>query len=459
MLFKSLTPLGLLLLTKVNAVQISTNTLISTGDTLYTDDYTIDKGVYLAIDSGYTHNFYGDLTINGMLYISDKNHHSGLTCDFIGTSNVLTNYGELVLNDLNGTSAPTFDYYGGQFYNYGNVWFAGIGNTGGSTFAIQPYGTFVNEGTITFYQSVSRSGGTTHLGLDDKEITNDGTVCLYQHIYFQGSNIDGTGCYDVGLDSVFWVTNAYSRKIAETQTILLSTSSSSLRIDLYNPSFSYKVAGWGNGNTIGFSGVIKSFQYNVDTLTIVSGGFTYTIVIGTGYDQSKMAIGTANFGMGAGGSLPKFGLIYSAPPPDSSRPSVCAVCPSIPSPPNGKPNGQTTSTSTWTGTFTSTTTKTATQGGTDTVIVEVPTNSQTTQTSTWTGTYTTLTTVTATQGGTDTVIVEVPTSSKPTSSSIESVTSTKTETLTRPHVTVTITTTWTGTYLTTITAIGTAATK
>ena len=111
MLFRSLIPLGLLGLTKVNAatVTIAANTLISTGDTLYSNNYIIDAGAYLAIDSGYTHNFYGDLTVNGQLYISDRNHVSGITSDVIGSTNTVTNYGQIVLNDLNGTSAPTYD--------------------------------------------------------------------------------------------------------------------------------------------------------------------------------------------------------------------------------------------------------------------------------------------------------------------------------------------------------------
>jgi hypothetical protein len=352
MLFRSLIPLGLLGLTKVNAatVEITANTLISTGDTLYFDNLVIDAGVYLAIDSGYTHNFYADLTVKGQLYISDRNHVTGITSDVFGSSNTVTNYGQIVLNHLNGTSAPTYDWYGGNFYNYGNLWFAGIGNTGGSTFAIQPANTFLNKGTITFYQSVSRTGGTTHIGLDDRSITNDGTVCLYQHIYFQGSNIGGTGCYDIGLNSNFWVTNAKSRQIAQSQTLLLSTSSSSIRIDLYNPTFSYTIAGWGNGNTIGFSGTIRSFTYNIDTLSIKAGVYTYTIKIGTGYDATKMVIGSANFGQGAALLNTNFGLLYPPAPPNPSRPSVCAICPSIPAPPNG--NVQTTVTSTWSGSYT-----------------------------------------------------------------------------------------------------------
>ncbi|ABN64394.2 Agglutinin-like protein 1 precursor, partial [Scheffersomyces stipitis CBS 6054] len=72
------------------------------------------------------------------------------------------------------------------------------------------------------------------------------------------------------------------------------------------------------------------------------------------------------------------------------------------------PNPTTTVTSTWTGTETSSTTVTDTHGGTDTIIVVVPSNPTTTLTSTWTGTETSSTTVTDTQGGTDTVIVVVP---------------------------------------------------
>ena len=466
MLLRSFIPLVLLGVTKVIAatVEISKNTLISTGDTLYRDDYIINAGVYLAIDSGLTHNFYADLTVYGMLYISDRNKRTGMTSLFTGTSNTLKNYGDIVLNDLNGTSAPTFNWNGGNIYNYGNMWFAGIGHTGGSTYNVRPRVTFINEGTITFYQSVSRSGGNAHIGPDDSDVTNDGTVCVYQQIFYQGSNVFGTGCFDVGLDSNFWVTNANYRTIAETQTILLSTSSSSLRIDLYRPTFSYRVAGWGNGNVIGFSGTIRSFTYSGDTLTIQAGSYTYTVIIGTGYDASQMVIGAADFGRGAAVANSNFGLLYPPAPPDSGRPSVCAICPSIPNPPNGIDNDQTTTTSTWTGTFTTTITATDTQGGTDTVIVEVPSNSQTTTTSTWTGTVTSTITETDTQGGTDTVIIVVPTNSQTTTTSTwtGTVTSTITETDTQggtdtviivvpTNSQTTTTSTWTGTVTSTIT--------
>ena len=162
---------------------ISQNTIVSTGDTLIRQNFIVNSGVFYSIDYGMTHNFYNDITINGKLYITNKIVRTGMTCDVIGTTANIVNNGWIVLDDTNATSAPTYDWYGGSFENNGMVWFAGIGNTGGSTFAIQPKGSFINTGTIILYQTVRRSGGTSHLGLDGKTITNDGTVCILSLIH------------------------------------------------------------------------------------------------------------------------------------------------------------------------------------------------------------------------------------------------------------------------------------
>ncbi|KAK6457469.1 Hyphally regulated cell wall protein N-terminal-domain-containing protein [Scheffersomyces xylosifermentans] len=294
------------------------------------------------------------------------------------------------------------------------VWFAGIGNTGGSTFAIQPYGSFINRGTISLYQYNSRLGGTSHLGLDGHTITNDGTVCIYQNIFFQGSIVKGNGCWDVGLDSNFWATNVNTRYMSEGQLIYLSTTASSIRIDTYPPNLPLHIAGWGNNNDIGLSTHINNFRYDGLNLSITSGTYIYQLVIGPGYDSSLMRIGPAHYGSGIG-TIANAGILYSGPPPHSERPSQCNECPKPPKAPTDTfvPNETTTVTTTWTGTYTTTETYTDTEGGTDTVVIEIPTtsNSQTTITTTWTGTTTRTIIETETVSGTDTVIIEIPTTS------------------------------------------------
>ncbi|CAH2355022.1 hypothetical protein CLIB1423_20S02278 [[Candida] railenensis] len=452
--------LALLGLTSVNALTVSKNTLISTGDTSFNEDVTINAGDFLAIDSGYTHNFLKDLFVYGTLYISDKQKHSGITCDLIG-SGTYKNYGEVVLNHLNGTSAPTFSWQGAYFYNYGDMWLAGIGNTGGSTMNIRPTNYFYNSGTITLYQSGTRTGGTCRLGKDGGSITNDGTVCLQQNIYDQYSSISGSGCFDIGINSNFHITNSHLYTISEAHTFLLSSSSSSLRIDNYKPSQRFHVAGWGNNNVIGFNCKIKSFTYSGDTLSIVVGSYTYYIVIGTGYDSTKMRIGAADYGSGSCKlSNTNFGLLYSGAPPSSARPSTCKACPAIPNPPacassTSSPNPTKTITSTVPGgKATSTVTKTQTHGGTDTVIVEIPSSCTTSTkkgktTSTKCTTSTKIGKTSSTKCTTSTKIGKASSTGCTTTTRIGTSSSTGTITTTINHVTVTITTTWTGEYTTT----------
>lgn len=91
---------------------VSSDTILDVGDTIFQDKVTVDSNAYLAIISGYTHDFYSDLTVNGALYIGDAKHVTGITVDVIGSSNVVTNNGVIVVDHRNGTSAPTYDFYG-----------------------------------------------------------------------------------------------------------------------------------------------------------------------------------------------------------------------------------------------------------------------------------------------------------------------------------------------------------
>lgn len=426
MIFKPSVFLAFLGLTSVDALTVSKKLHISTGDTSFNEDVTIDAGKLLAIDSGFTHNFLKDLSVYGTLYISDKQKNSGITCGLTG-SGTYKNYGSVVLNNLNGTSAPTYLLLGSNFYNYGDMWLAGIGNTGGSTMNIRPKKYCYNLGTITFYQSGSRTGGTCRLGKDGGSFTNDGTVCLHQNIFKQFSSISGSGCFDIGINSNFHITNSHLCTISESHTFILSSSTSSLRIDNYKPAQKFHVAGWGNNNVIGFNCKIKSFSYSGDTLSIVVGSYTYSIVIGTGYDAKKMRIGAADYGLGCNLSNTNFGLLYSGDCPSSTRPSTCKPCPVIPNPPAC---GSSTSTAT---TATKTSTSTAPTGETTTCTTD------STSTSTSSSTDPSTSTTVGTSSSTD----------PSTSTSVGISTSTGTITTTKNHVTITITTTWTGEYTTT----------
>ncbi|SCV99300.1 LAFE_0A00122g1_1 [Lachancea fermentati] len=314
-----------------NALKVTSKTVVNKGDTLYTDAVTIDENAYLAIITGYTHNFYSDLTVNGALYIGDYNkRHSGITVDVIGTKNVVTNNGIIVVDNRNATSAPTYDWSGAAFYNYGNLFFNGRGDTGGSTYWINPYSTFVNEGIIMYSQTVSRSGGSMHLGRDDSTITNDGTICLINALYFQGSTITGNnGCINIGQNSNMWVTNTNTRKLSG-QTIYMSSTSSSLRIDAYPPGFTFKIRGFQNGNVIGSSTAISSFSYDETSgiLTMSVGSYRYSLDIGTGYDSSKFYTANANYGYGVG-TVFSGGLYYNGAVSDE-MPNECKACPEIP---------------------------------------------------------------------------------------------------------------------------------
>ncbi|CAH2350572.1 hypothetical protein CLIB1423_02S00166 [[Candida] railenensis] len=420
---------GLLCLSCVKSydITISKNYLDSSGDTNINTNsgvINIEAGYFYAIDSGTSHIIQSNINNYGVFYVSDKNYGSGMTCEIYGN---ITNYDEFVINDSNGTSSANIALNGNTLYNSGNIWL--VGNHG--TEPSLNYDSIVNEGTITVAQSMDRwsssalGGGA--LGIFNSQLTNDGTICLNNSALTQEANIGGTGCIDIGHESAFIDYFVYSLSIAETQVFFLSSSSSSIFLAAYGtPTSSYTIKGWGNSNVIEFHSSIVSWTYNTDTLSVFVNSITFNIVIGTGYDTTQISTG---FGEAIGEYSPNYAIKYALPPPDTSRPSICAVCPSIPDPPT--PNAQTTTTTTWTGTNTTTFTEEGnTIGGTDTVVVEVPSNAQTTTTSTWTGLETHTETITATQGGTDTVLIEIPTNSQTTLTSTWIGNATTTETFT-----------------------------
>ena len=287
----------------------------------------IADDVFVAYDNKngpITNNYRDNVHILGELFIGDSGVHTGMSVYF---NKDFRNDGNLVLDASNETSAPSFYFLGDNFLNNGNIFMVGIGNTGGVTMNVWNSGTVVNNGIISYYHTLSRNGGTSYLGRSGNDVTNDGTVCLYKMNMYQSSDVSGTGCYSVGEDSLLLYENPNRNPLASTQTVYLEKPNSQIRIGPYNMANTLKVAGWGDGNIIGFESSVSSFAYSGSILTVIAGGRTYKFDIGPNYNPALMSIGG---GFSSGGFYITGHIKYAGAPTDTSRPAVCDICPLIP---------------------------------------------------------------------------------------------------------------------------------
>ncbi|KAK6453592.1 Hyphally regulated cell wall protein N-terminal-domain-containing protein, partial [Scheffersomyces xylosifermentans] len=524
MLFGKFFASSLSLFAAVSAITISENTVDRGFLDLGIGGVTVEDGVYWSIVDNAISAFVGDIDVGtgSGLYISSTSSLIALTVTLLNIGSV-TNNGIISFNALKSLTPPIYNIIGVSFTNNGEMYLGSDGSVGIPLVSITTP-VWNNNGLLVFYQN-TRSTGPVSLGTPLGTINNNGQICLYNELYTQTTNIVGTGCITASQDSSIFLSNT-ALNIDSNQVFYLQDSASSIRATAISLPKTYNVAGFGNGNKIGLDvplvtipPLLQGYEYDTSTgiLTLHGGGLgllSQKFNIGLGYDPDLFSTVTDD-DLGLVSVL--FGAVsYSGPVPNPGLPSPCISCKPLPPPPGVSPtestttivstnsdgqvctelddilistdasgswftttssitqecatNEQTTITSTWTGTVTTTITETDTPGGTDTVVVEVPStpNSQTTITSTWTGTTTQTITETDTVGGTDTVIVEVPSTPNSQTTITSTWTGTTTQTITEtdtvggtdtvivevpstPNSQTTITSTWTGTTTLTIT--------
>lgn len=191
----------LILISAVSAETISEDTY-NDDPPQFTSDLTVDAGAYLVYDNrdGEPINFNGGVTIHGGLFVVDsENTNFGMTINIEGD---FTNTGVTVLNAANETSDPSFTILAGSFLNDGNLFMVGTGTTILSM-NIWPLGSAVNNGIITFYNTNARINGGSSFGISNQPVTNTGTICLHHMNFLSDATLSGTGCYTVGIDSLF----------------------------------------------------------------------------------------------------------------------------------------------------------------------------------------------------------------------------------------------------------------
>ncbi|KAF5209065.1 hypothetical protein E0198_004340 [Clavispora lusitaniae] len=294
----------------------------------YLDDLQINAGKTLSFDNRYgilMNIFTGEVTNNGRLFITDSGTNLGMTVNFMQG---IYNTGEVVLNAVNELGAPTFNFLGLYFVNHGSIYMGGEGAIGTTVMDIWPLLTATpeNYGTITFAQTVS-SGGVAYFGQIGQSVYNNGTICLSEINLQQDSSVSGTGCYSVGNDSMILLDSPVTWDLGSGQTVYLETPTSAIRIGASTPLNNINIAGWGNGNMIGFAaGIITGANIDGEMLVVYQLFLPFYFYVGPGYDSQYIQIG---------GTYSKNGFIvmsyvsYSQPPPNPNRPDVCNPCGNI----------------------------------------------------------------------------------------------------------------------------------
>lgn len=309
-----------------SALTISQNTVVQGALSVAVGDVTINHGVSWSIINNSVTAIVGSVYNYGGFYVTSNSDLLGLTLTVTGTN--FQNTGTVSFNALNSILTPSFTLAATTFSNTGKIFFAASGAMGIPTMAINGL-AWENSGLIVFSESV-KTASIVQLGTTMGSVNNEGQICLINEVYQQTTTLSGSGCIDAGNNSNVWTASSLLA-FEQDQTVYLSTTTSSFRVEALSLSQTFTVAGWGSGNIIGLGSSIYDFGYSNGQLwlraSLISPRFYFNV--GTGYNTAAMSIVSTNFGIGS--PIVNGGLIYSLPPPSASRPTACKVCSAIPS--------------------------------------------------------------------------------------------------------------------------------
>ncbi|KAK5779045.1 hypothetical protein RI543_002929 [Arxiozyma heterogenica] len=169
--------LGLLVI-RVNAATttISTPTTLS-GDQTFSDDIVIKSGATLALVSGSSYSFNGNIDVKGSLDIIGDSTN-GLTSLQFGSTTTITNSGNINIENIKSAgSASDFVIAPASINNSGTFTVSQLNAAAtvpGTNFTLAPTISFLNTGTIDY--DTAGKGGTTNGFLYLGIITNNGSI-------------------------------------------------------------------------------------------------------------------------------------------------------------------------------------------------------------------------------------------------------------------------------------------
>ncbi|KAM9887534.1 hypothetical protein OXX79_013561, partial [Metschnikowia pulcherrima] len=332
--FRALATAITYLLSVVSAVTITQNTVEVSTINLSLGDLTINSGVYYSIVNNALTALVGTVDNRGGFYVSSAN---GLAASVVMTGASFSNAGTLAFNSLTASVLSTYDIATiGAFSNTGNM-YMGVSSATlvGTPFTVTSVSSWSNSGMMVFRRA---SGSAGSLVIEQvvgsgglSSITNSGSICLYNVDWTQTTNIVGSGCITVGSGSELNLQIAVGSvafSVSTTQTIYLSSSDSALNVVGLSTGLgsypTYKVAGFGGGNTININLYFTSYSYSSSTgILTLSSLFLFGIDfnIGKGYKSSLFSTVSALTGRS---------ITYSGSAPNSA-PAVCSCVYSFPS--------------------------------------------------------------------------------------------------------------------------------
>ncbi|KAM9936595.1 hypothetical protein OXX80_003859 [Metschnikowia pulcherrima] len=313
----------------ISAVTITQNTVEVSPISLSLGELYINPGVYYSIVNNFQTLLARSVYNKGGLFITAADSY---TASVTMTGDTFMNSGIVSFNSL--SASKISQYYITtitSFSNTGSMFFGVSGATLLNTpYYVKSVYSWSNTGMMVFKRTSGSAGSVViHSSVDSSgvpTITNAGSICLYNTDWTQSTSIRGSGCITIGPESQFNLEmTAYG--ISAAQTFYLSSADSVLSIHGVVPGSSayptYRVAGFGGGNTININLSFSKFSYSATTgvLTLSSALFTVYFNIGTGYKSSLFSTNTAMMGRS---------IIYDGPPPNSA-PAICSCEWSFPS--------------------------------------------------------------------------------------------------------------------------------
>ncbi|EMG47723.1 hypothetical protein G210_1854, partial [Candida maltosa Xu316] len=279
----------------IAALDITANRLDSVTVTIPNELVTIYSGYYWSIIDDPTVYFTKGLTVqeNAMLYVSTTLATVALIFNPNNCDGIITNNGIISVNSLSSTKAPLFNLHGKEFYNNGELIFAGNGNIA-DTMSITA--TLVqNHGLMQFYHT-QRSNSYVLIGAGTT-IENTGQICFRSHYFYQQTDITGDGCITACAGSTLYISNP-ARAISTDQSFYLKDELSSVVI-YGSKSLTINVYGFGNENKLGITQTLvgttyPKFVYDEVAGTLILTGPAATVrqtfIIGTGYDPELFEV-------------------------------------------------------------------------------------------------------------------------------------------------------------------------
>lgn len=321
--------LALLLALLTAAQHITNDTTDTSGNVVIPDDVTIDNNVWWSIyNSNLDFSSSKEIKNLGGFYWFGDNYDGYY---WISGGTKLINSGIFYMKSVRASNSIMF--FTQQFVNSGDFYVIGVQNKW-TLVDIPGENWSNNQGASILMYFDTRPGKGATFGTEHHPITNNGQICMRNYFWTSRSSVHGTGCIDIGENSVFQYQE--SELFPSDQTLYLSTPTSVVLLGSAKQYYPYMISGFGGGNYITHGSQIDRYEYNADSglLTVHTRDAgsrqpcTMHYNIGLGYHQSMFKIlELVDLGPGIGISPQNSTITYEGKVPEySTTHNGCVLC-------------------------------------------------------------------------------------------------------------------------------------